>query len=318
MLKQNNLIIIASQPRSGSTLLQALLSNNDKVGTVSEPWLLLPFLGYTKKNLHNAVYNSNLAAKGIHQFKSKIGIENFDSALSNFLLSQYDKIRNQNETYVLDKTPRYYEILDEIIEYFPNCKIIILKRHPFSVLKSIIKTWHANDLDKLLEFKRDILNAPFLLHQFELKHTNNPNVKILKYEDLVENPKMYLKSLYDWLDIAFEESSLEYSSNKKYIGKLGDPTGVSQSDVPNKQSIDSWDDLILDKYWGGFLKGYLNFLTPLFLRDYGDYNASDKIEIKNNLKFDIFLEKSKWDFKEHSAPKFTMIKHSILRYFKQY
>lgn len=310
-MTDKNLIIIASQPRSGSTLLQALLSNNSQVGTVSEPWFLLPFLGYNKRDLHKATYNSNYAREGIEEFKNKIGSKLFNQDLSSFLLSQYQKILSQNEIFVLDKTPRYYEILDNIVEYFPNCKIIILKRHPMSVLQSIIKTWKVKNIDDLLEYKRDILNAPFILHSFCLKNNNNPNVYILNYEDLVEYPERNSKALYDWLGIKFDEQILNYSSNEKFKGSFGDPTGINISKKPNKSSIDKWESLSNDNYWESFISGYFEYLTPKFLEQYGNYTVIGKVD--KSLKFEVFLQKSKWSFKEFEVPKIKLLKFSILR-----
>ena len=50
------------------------------------------------------------------------------------------------------------------------------------------KTWGVTNVDQLLEFKRDVLVAPKMLHEFALKNLENPNVFTLRYEDLVVNP----------------------------------------------------------------------------------------------------------------------------------
>ena len=57
-----NLIFIVSQPRSGSTLLQNLLSNNTQVNTASEPWILLRLAPFFKPSLINATFDYKLAA----------------------------------------------------------------------------------------------------------------------------------------------------------------------------------------------------------------------------------------------------------------
>ncbi len=312
-MTDKNLIIIASQPRSGSTLLQALLSNNDKVGTVSEPWLLLPFLGFNNTDLSKASYNSNLALSGINDFKSKIGSIGFDKDLSQFLLNQYAKVLKANETMVLDKTPRYYEILNEIIEYFPNCKIIILKRNPFAVLQSIIKTWNVKDINGLLDYKRDVLYAPFMLHEFAQKHKGNSNVRVVHYEDLVVDPELHIKTIYNWLSVEFNANVLQYAKNTKYKGGMGDPSGINKDKKPNVNSIDTWMHFSKDKYWGEFLNGYYKFLSPNFLNEYGNYSLEAHLNLEESKKFKRFFEKSSWNFKEHEVPKTKLVKNSILR-----
>ncbi len=130
----SNLLFIVSQPRSGSTLLQAILSNNNQVATASEPWLLLPFLSIKKPGIVQAEYDYSLASKAVHEFISKAGGEiQLDKKLNSFLTDIYSSIANGNTEYILDKTPRYYEILPEIKKIFPEAKIIVLKRNPLAV-----------------------------------------------------------------------------------------------------------------------------------------------------------------------------------------
>ncbi|OMP31789.1 sulfotransferase [Mangrovimonas sp. DI 80] len=311
MLKSENIIIIASQPRSGSTLLQALLSNNGKVGTVSEPWLLLPFLGYQSEGVQNSVYNSKLALIGINDFKSKIGEKEFEIDLSNFLLSQYQKILKGDEMYVLDKTPRYYEILDEIVRYFPEAKIVILKRNPLAVLSSIIKTWNSKSLNSLLQYKRDLLNAPYMLHEFSEKQKNNPNVFTIKYEDIVVNPEINLSKLYLWLGLEYHSNVLNFSENYKFQGKMGDTTGVKLSSTPNIESLDKWRTIYDNNRFGSFARGYADFLGENFLKEYGEYHQEPKYG--NTKLFNRYYEMSDWEFNEQHIPKLKLIKNAFLR-----
>ena len=174
-MKSDNLIFIVSQPRSGSTLLQSILSNNDYINTASESWLLLPFLNIFDSSLIEAKYNQQLAVTGIFDFANKAGGKDvLIEKLKDFLLSVYGPLSIGNVKYVLDKTPRYYEILPYIKKVFPEAKIILLKRNPFAVLNSIIDTWgDTNTIADLYLFKRDILYAPFLIQSFLEKNRSD-------------------------------------------------------------------------------------------------------------------------------------------------
>lgn len=268
-----NLLFIISQPRSGSTLLQALMSNNNSVETVSEPWLLLPLLSFFKPDLIEAKYDFNLAVLGINELCLKIGgAELLNSEIKKFASNFYSKIKNDKTKYVLDKTPRYYEILDEILQVFPNAKIIILKRHPFAVLNSIIDTWiKIREISYLRSYNRDILNAPLLLEEFSTKHKDNPNVYIVKYEDIVIAPHENISAIYHWLNIPFKKEYLNYGRNTSYQGTMGDPTGVHKNNKPEIISLESWKEKLNDDFWGSFIKGYGNFLGEEFLSNYGAY-----------------------------------------------
>ncbi|RDV14873.1 sulfotransferase [Pontibacter diazotrophicus] len=283
-----NLVFIVSQPRSGSTLLQALLSNNQWIETVSEPWLLLPLLSILKPNLIEAKFDYKLATLGINEFAGKVGGRDIlIEEINNFALNLYLKIQRENTKYVLDKTPRYYEILDEIVQVFPNAKILVLKRHPFAVLNSIIDTWvKENNINQLKPFERDLLYAPFLIENFSLKHSNNPNVYSVKYEDVVKDPLVRIKSIYDWLGIPFEESVLNYRGNTSYQGLMGDPKGVHQNQRPEINSLESWKKKLHDNFWGDIIKGYGFFLGEDFLENYGPYEfVGERTQRFNELLF---------------------------------
>lgn len=287
-MNDNNLLFIASQPRSGSTLLQAILSNNSSVETVSEPWLLLPQLCLLKPSLIDAKFDYKLAVLGINDFATKIGGENvLQKEMKAFAISLYTKIGNESTKYVLDKTPRYYEILEEIIHVFPNAKIIVLKRHPFAVLNSIIDTWiKSKNINQLKPFERDLLYAPFLIENFSLKHSNNPNVFSIKYEDVVKDPLVRVKSIYDWLGVPFEESCLNYRGNTSYQGLMGDPKGVHQNQKPEVNSLESWKKKLNDEFWGDIIKGYGFFLGEEFLKNYGPYEfVGERTKVFDELLF---------------------------------
>src|SRR5699024_8750145 len=142
-----------------------LLSNNHQVNTCSEPWILLNYVSIISPNLANAPFNMEMANSAFNEYLKKYSDLNFEEKQKKFLLNFYKPLKN-GFIYVLDKTPRYYEILGDIGKFFPKSKIIILKRNPIDVAKSIMTTWHIDSPDKLKAYHRDLLNAPFLINTF--------------------------------------------------------------------------------------------------------------------------------------------------------
>ena len=275
MLNDVNLVFIISQPRSGSTLLQSIVSNNEFMNTASEPWLLFHFLGYFNPHLIDAKYSSKLAHEGTKDFFEKANFqEDIKEEVRNFVSSIYQKTLGQREgvKYILDKTPRYYEIADSIRDVFPAAKIIILKRSPLAVLSSIIDTWKVKGINHLYPYRRDILLAPFLLQNFIEKSSINPNVLVSSYEDITDNPASESRRIYQWLGIEFREEYLDYSRNNKVKGRYGDPVGIHQNSQP-VQRVENWLSKLENPYWKDFFVGYSNYLSSDFLRDYG-YSSS--------------------------------------------
>ena len=286
-MREKNLIFIISQPRAGSTMLQAILSNNVKVDTVSESWLLLPFLSIFKPNLVKAKYNYRLASDALLDFQEKTeGLNKFQDEYKQFILSQYQKIQRLTGNFVLDKTPRYYEIFDELYNFFPDAKYIILKRHPLAVFASIMNTWDCFTFKKLEKYhKRDILNAPKILLELERKFGEKDNVCLIKYEDIVIDAVTHISGLYDWLEIPFVKSVLDYNRNESFKGKYGDPKGVYMNNMIMKESNYGWYKRLSDPKYSEWLKGYGAYLGIDFLKEYG-YTMNGEFE--NNLKFRLF------------------------------
>ena len=265
-----NFVFIVSQPRSGSTLLQSLVSNSEYVNTASEPWLLLPFLSYARPDVQLATYNSSLAKEGINEFvETYCDDEFFKGSLKAFFERVYSVLANENVKYILDKTPRYYEILPLITEFFPDAKIIVLKRNPLSVLLSIMDSWNVRTFPELSFYERDILNAPFLIQDFIEQNRGNPNVLECFYEKLTMDPAEEVQRIYKWLEIPYSPSILDYLTNKKMQGAMGDKVGFILHDKIVKGKPVEIEQL--DSFWKNFSRGYLAYLKPDFLQRYGDY-----------------------------------------------
>tara|TARA_B100002051_G_C16643017_1_gene589722 strand:+ start:74 stop:1054 length:981 start_codon:yes stop_codon:yes gene_type:complete len=271
-LKEENLIFIISQPRAGSTYLQNLLSNNSQTNTCSEPWILLNFVNQLNPKLIKTDFDNKLAADAFQDYIQKYKELDYQKAQKEFILNLYKPMFNGYE-FVIDKTPRYWEILDELVVLFPKSKIIILKRNPIDVAKSIIKTWDIQNLEKFAYYKRDLLLAPQRLKDFSDKHKNNPNVYSLRYEDLTAATAIEVKKLYNWCGIAYDETILDTSKNEKYKGKYGDP--YQNTDQNTEVLINNARKKEITPDFKEFLIGYIHYLSPEFLETYGRYSFKE-------------------------------------------
>ena len=222
MFKEKNLVFIVSQPRAGSTLLQNVLSNNEFVNTVSEPWILLALAPILKEDIATTKYDFNLTLNAISEFEKKYNNFNLRDSVKGIADDFYNEIFENKYRYVIDKTPRYYEILDLIQSLYPSSKILILKRNPVSVIHSLVKKRNIAKADDLIWNNRDLLNAPFLMQNFLDKNENNKNVIELKYEDIVSSTYSSFKKIYQKIGIEYNDDVLNIENNKKTLGKFGD------------------------------------------------------------------------------------------------
>lgn len=290
-MDESKLIFIISQPRSGSTLLQKLISNNDLVDTVSEPWLLLPLLGIYTPGLINAKYNYPVALKGFFDYlQKKNAAEEFKAELKKLVLNLY-KVSDSKHFFV-DKTPRYYEILPQMLEMFPAAKFLVLKRNPFASLSSMLSTWSNGKVDYQMfgSFYRDFLVAPFNIQEFCKKNAGNPNVFEVKYEDLVAQPQIAVKNIYEWLTIPFDINVLNFEGNDKVKGIFGDDVYKKEPLSEIKSSLsDSWRKDLSNKEIENLYSDYQNYLTPGFIREYG-YSTEEFKSASSLFKKNAFTE----------------------------
>ena len=218
-VKEENLIFIISQPRSGSTYFQNLLSNNNVTNTNSEFWPLLKFANLFRQDLFEAKFDHNLANTAFDDYLKKYPNFPYDSEKKAFLLKLYEPLI-EGFDFVIDKTPRYYEIIDDIARLFPNSKIIILKRNPIDVAKSMIFTWDLLTIKDLGKYYRDLIYAPKKLHLFSMENVDNPNIYTLKYEDLIDN-KLEIQKIYTWIGLPYNDEILNTEQNIKFKGIFG-------------------------------------------------------------------------------------------------
>ena len=273
-MKEEQLIFIASQPRAGSTYLQNVLSNNAQTNTTSEPWIMLSLAPILKPSLvKQSNYDHRAAVDALQLYQHKCGI-NMIEHVKQVALNMYVPLA-ENYELVIDKTPRYWEILDELVSLFPKSKIVVLKRNPLDVVTSMIQTWDIKTLEQLNYFRRDLLEAPKQIDAFLDKHKNNKNIIEVSYNQLINDKVSTVKLLYNQLGLVYNDDVLDTSKNTKYKGKYGDPYQNSQSKP--KQSI--------NKVFQKFKIGYANYLG----KDYFSKNNFTYQTMKPTMVFDYFI-----------------------------
>ncbi len=313
-MTDKNLIFLISQPRSGSTLTQKIIGTHSKVYTRSEPWIMLNQLSQFKQDGSYEKYDKPLENTGVTDFFSELpnGKQDYLDSLNNMYLSLYDKyLQKEDKQYFLDKTPRYYLIIDELIEVFPDAKFILLKRNPLAVLSSIINTWHGDDWYQLSKHRADLIDA--VDNMIEASNKHNESLHIFFYENLLKEQTVTLKTIFKYIGIDFEEKVFNYNQNKSEKWRFGDPKNVYE-----KSGIDSTNDLKWTKglddlrYWR-VMHDYLQYLGKEKFEQYG-YNYDENLEIlKQNMPCKTLTELENqttslfvfWDYEQNKEALFN-------------
>lgn len=288
MIKINKLIFLISQPRAGSTLIQRILGSHPDVHTTSETWMMLHPLYSMKKTGIETEYSSDLARNSLSDFLNQIdnGPTEYREKMRQMYGSLYERILEPTgKKYFLDKTPRYYLIVKELRELFPESKIIILFRNPLAVAASMIKVKNG-DWFLLSNNKVDILSAPdYLLQGIEQLGSA---VFSLKYEDVLADPDTEIKKLCDYIGVKFDKKIIEYSNSGLPKWRYGDQETVYKKTKPDIFHADKWIQYLGNHQFWRIMRDYLDYLGEDRINKMGySFGELDSLLTRNKPKIDI-------------------------------
>jgi len=259
----SQLILLVSQPRAGSTMLQRILGAHSRVHTTAEPWLMLHPVYALRGEGHEAEYGARTAYRALQDFLSTLegGEAHYYTALRRLGLHLYGTACAQaGKEYFLDKTPRYFMILPELARTFPEAHFFILLRNPLAVLASILHTWVQGEWIRLARHRENLLLAPHrLLEGLDLL---GERAVAVHYEALVGEPAAQVAGLCQHLGLEFEPGMLNYGARPAFRGRYGDPAGVDQHIRPSTSSLERWLELGRSRQGRHLARAYLDSLGP--------------------------------------------------------
>ena len=216
-------IFIIGMPRSGTSLVEQIISSHHKVQGLGE------------LNFFNNVANKEFLEKNIFNHHD-LNIENikFITKKFNSILKNFNIITEK----FTDKTLLNFYWVGLIKLCYPNAKIIHCTRNPKDNLLSIYKNlfdheggWCYNE-ENLVQYYK-IYNK--IINYWKTKIPNF--ISDIKYEDLINEPKLHIKNLLKYCDLEWDNNCLEFYKNKNSIKTLSVKQARNQI---YKSSVDSF------------------------------------------------------------------------------
>ena len=211
---QLNHIFIVGMPRSGSTLLESILSMNNNVFDLGEKNNLeLSFIEWKKQ--------SNLEYSLTDIYKRNIKYESMSAFIST------------------DKWLFNYQYAGIIATLIPSAKIINCYRHP---LDNILSIYRANFDNRGNHFSSSIEeSARVYLDQedtiLNYKSEFPSNIYLLNYDELVLKPNSEIRKLIKWLDWDWNDLYLQPHLNRRNISTA---SAVEARSPINSKSLGGW------------------------------------------------------------------------------
>ena len=222
-------IFILGMPRSGTSLLEQIISN------------------------HSMVYGGgelSLLTNTINKFDNELDFNFLDTLtkIRDDYLFNLNKLSKKK--YITDKLPGNFKFIGIILESIPEAKIIHVERNPMAVCWSNYKsnflsnngmeyTLRQKDIAEFFTSYNNLMK--FWSEKFPGKIIN------IDYENLIENYEFEVKNLLLKLNLKWEDQVLKFYENKRSVDTA---SFMQVREKIYKNSSEQW-------------KKYQNFLSPM-------------------------------------------------------
>ncbi len=207
-------IFLVGFPRSGTTLLDAILRSHPKIKVIEEKPMVLKMINKIKNN--NLYSLENISPTEIQYLQEEY-------------LSELKKHTNVDDksTLFIDKLPLNIINTGEILRIFPNARFILLLRHPMDcVLSCFMQDFKLNDAMNNFLNLEDAAN----LYKNTMELWNQyisvlkVNYVVIKYEKLIKDFKPNIKIILKFLNLNWSKSLLNYRETASKREKISTPS----------------------------------------------------------------------------------------------
>ena len=203
--KSRKLIFIVGMPRSGTSLIEQILSSHNNVYGGGE-------LTFLKKIIENKFLNNS-------ENKTYEIVKNTDTLFQEAheeYITQISLINNSNKTFI-DKAPLNFKYIGFIKKIFPNSKIINCKRDSLDVCWSNFKNYFDG-----LPFTNDLIDIANFYNIYddliEFWHNKFPReIYEMNYNYLIADPEKEIRKLLEFCELDWDPNCMKHEKNNKTI-----------------------------------------------------------------------------------------------------
>ena len=206
-IKNDDPIFILGLPRSGSTLIEQILSSHSLIDGTQELPNIMAISRDIKLIDPNNGYPNNL-----------MGIDT--SSFNDFGQKYIDETRwaRSSKPFFIDKMPNNFVHIGLIKLILPNAKIIDARRNPMDACFSCFKQYFAKgqhftyDLDDIARYYKDYLRLMDFWNELF-----PGEIFTINYEDVINNPNKKIRELLNFCNVEFENSCLDFHKSKRPV-----------------------------------------------------------------------------------------------------
>jgi protein-tyrosine sulfotransferase len=234
--RQTPIIFVGGIPRSGTTLMRAMLDAHPLIRCGEETRILPGMIEIFHQMSNKKTEMDRLGEAGITQDIS-------DSALSSYMLEIIVR-HGKLSQHLCNKDPFILKYSSFVLKLFPNAKFILMIRDARATVYSIISRKIGVSGFKFDDYRESFRNwNQFMEHMYSECMTVGPTHCLpVYYEQLVIKPEREMKRILQFFDIPWDESVLnheKYIGNEVEISKFGESSDQVIKPV-NMNALSSW------------------------------------------------------------------------------
>ena len=195
-------------PRSGSTLIEEILSKHSAVEALSEIKNFKSNFKYFFNIYDPAAFEKQVAELN-NQELYKIG-EKYHNDI---------KSKLHNHTVVTDKMLFNFAYLPLLKSSFSNSKIIVTNRNYKDIFISIYKNYFSDPFFNFAYDEKNIIDLITIYHH-TIKHWKKmmgDDFLLVNYKDLVRDPELLFSQIFNFCELEWQSSFLQASKDNKRI-----------------------------------------------------------------------------------------------------
>jgi Flp pilus assembly protein TadD len=255
-------IFVVGMPRSGSTLIEQILSTHSAIEGLGELAELDSVVGRMMSREEGGRPAHEFWIGGWFEFRKGL-IDAFPRVMQRFGAKEFGRLsedylhaasrfRRSARPMFADKGLRNFGYVPLIHLILPRAKIIDVRRHPLDCGWSIFRSHFPGGQpfsNRLADIGSHYANYVSLMAHFD--RVLPGRIHRVIYEDLVADPEPQLRHLFAYLDLPFEDQCLRFHKTRRAVGTIS----AAQVRTPlNSRGVAQW---VPYEQWLGPLKSAL-------------------------------------------------------------
>jgi hypothetical protein len=232
-------IFVVGLPRSGSTLVEQILTGHSKVDATRE-------LAGINSIVRDLINPNQPAQAQYPQSMANLSATQIQNLAQKYL--DFVQTYRQQAPYFVDKAPPNFLHIGLIKTLFPNAKIIDIRRNPMASGWSVYRHFFADsflfsyDLKTIGKYYNDYIDLMDHWHSVLPKQ-----ILTINYENLVNDLPAAVHELLQYCGLPFEQSCIDFHLNKRAVAT---PSSEQVRRPIYAEALEQW-------------KNYDEFLGPL-------------------------------------------------------